>query len=126
MARQLPSDKFAIVHRRRVALVWHRCRICGVSFKWEPFFQVFSERDLRFPTDEDKSRGIVRFFPYPESQTVCIHCAKQFGIAHAASFPVDLQAFDALIDKMHAGDPPLPVHDNTKKKMSIVSRDAGR
>jgi hypothetical protein len=124
MARQLPSDTYAQVLRKRVALIWHTCRICRVSFKWEPFFLISIERDLRFPSDEERNKGIIRFFPYPDQQTVCVHCAKQFGLDRASITPITNEEFDALIDKMHAGTQPLPVHDSTMKKMTMVSRDS--
>lgn len=126
MARQLPRDTYAHVERRKVAIIWHQCRICRVSFKWEPFFAVFSERDLKFPSEEDKARNIVRCFPYPEVQSICIHCASKYGLDKASTVPVSIEEFDELITKMHAGEPPVPIHDNSIKKISVVARENDR
>ena len=126
MARQLPRDTYAHVERQRFAMFWRQCRICRVSFKWEPFFTVFSDRDLKFPTEEDKARGIVRYFAFSEPQSVCVHCAEVYGIDVASMKPVLIEDFDNSINKMHSGEQPVPVHDNNLKKVQIVAREFDR
>ena len=84
---------------------------------------VATDRDLKFPTEEDKAKGIVRYFAYPEPQSVCIHCATEFGIDAAATKPISHETFEGLINKMHCGERPVPIHDNSMKKLKVVAKE---
>ena len=123
MARQLPGDTYVICEKRKTAFIWHECRICRVNFKWEPFFTIYTERDLKFPTDEDRERKIVRYYPHVVPQTICISCGEKFGLDKISTTATLHEEFNAMVDELHKEEAPTPTHDGTTGKMRIRSRE---
>ncbi len=113
--RRPNSNKYVTVEAIKAWFYWHECDMCGVRFKFEPGYDVFTHLKLTQPTEKERESGIRWRYEYPIKQCVCDSCGKRlFGVN---PFMITHQDFQDRLFRIHDG-PKIEEQIHVEKTMT--------
>ena len=116
--QRAPNDGYVLAEKFR-ALIWNRCLLCGVYFKFEKGVRVFTHLCLLHPSlrenglahafkilshlAETMTETIV-IFKHPERQSLCLGCSDRLFDGKDCLEDVE---FYSRLEKIHRASAPL-------------------
>jgi len=99
--RRPNGNKYVSVVATKAWLYWHECDLCGVRFKFEPGYDIFTHLRLMQPTEEEQEVGIRWRYTTPVRQSVCASCGKR--LLGSNPFMLTHKEFQDRLFRLHDG-----------------------